>query len=158
MTCHKEYPRFLFYYICKQFNPLVGRIGCPEFSWSSLSISLCFWAICPSATLFCFLCLLMLTVSSNAWKVLGHDGGAGGRNWFSLWFYIPSFNITVMLGTWSSYTAMASPTSCCAQHVFCKGKLSDRWIWSITKLDIFKLYVFWVCSYIFYLSHANIEL
>lgn len=79
-----------------------------------------------------------------------------GEKFILFWFFIPSFNITVMFWMWSSQTAMAAPTACWAQHVFCKEKLLGRLIWAITKLD-FLNYMFEICSYIFYLSHANVE-
>lgn len=141
--------------IYKLFNTPEWHMGCPEFSQLFVPIS------CASEQyarqqhcLASCACRCWLFVSCNI--LTGVWAGLGGR-FICFCFHSPSFHVTVVLWTWSSRDVMPPPTACRAQHAFCKGKL---WLidWSITKTDTLTLYVFWVCLYIFYLSHANMEL
>lgn len=89
VTCHTEHPRFLFYYIHKQFNIPVGHTGCPEFSWLFLPISCaseqyaCQQHCFSSCACWCWLSLWM------PWKVFGHGwGGGGGFSGFDFVFQV----------------------------------------------------------------------
>lgn len=134
------------------------HIGCPEFSQLFVPF-LCaseqyMWQQHCLASCVCW-CWLFISCSvlKGFWARLG-----GRLIWF--WFHTPSFNITVtsvILQDMKLSRCYAISYSLLYSACFLWGFLWQI-DWSITKPDTLKLYVFWVCSYIFYLSHANMEL